>query len=115
MLFHVLPLFPFRTVFVQCDFCHKDMAAKCSLEQLAQSNPMTLKQLLVKRVSFVGRVCIILGALLCWAPLVGLIPATVGFFYRRQYGNPLKKLSIVGLVLSSLSTLLGIAGLIVSK
>jgi hypothetical protein len=115
MLFHILPLFPFNTVFVRCDFCQKDMIAKCSLEELAQSNPLNLKHLLAKRVSFVGKTCIILGILLCWAPLIGVIPATIGFFYRREYGNWIRKMSICGLVLSSLSTLFGIAGLFVSK
>src|SRR6267142_6755606 len=84
-LFHFLPLFPFHTVFVRCNSCQKDMVAKCSLEELTQSNPLTLRHLLFKRVSFVGKTCIVLGVLLCWAPLVGLIPATIGFCYRRNY------------------------------
>jgi hypothetical protein len=115
MLFHILPLFPFNTVFVQCDLCQKDMVAKCSLEELGRGNPLTLKYFLAKRMSFVGKTCIILGVLLCWAPLIGLIPATIGFFYRREYGYWMRKMSIGGMVLSSLSTLFGIAGLFVSK
>jgi hypothetical protein len=115
MLFHILPLFPFKTVFVRCDLCQKDMVAKCSLEELKRDNPLALKCFLAKRISFVGKTCIILGVLLSWAPLIGLIPATIGFFYRREYGNRMRKMSICGLVLSSLSTLFGIAGLFVSK
>jgi hypothetical protein len=115
MLFHILPLFPFHTVYVQCDSCHKDMVAKCSMDELARSNPLTLKYLPAKRVSFVGKICIILGVLLCWAPLIGVIPATIGFFYRREYGSWMRKMGICGLILSSLSTLFGIAGLFVSK
>jgi len=99
-LFHLLPLIPFRTVFVRCDKCGKDMVAKCSLEELAQSNPLTLKHLLSRRVSLVGRVCIVLGVLLCWAPLVGVIPATIGFFYRRASGPWMRRLSIFGFVVS---------------
>ncbi|MEI7533689.1 MAG: hypothetical protein WCK57_04915 [Verrucomicrobiae bacterium] len=115
MLFHIVPLFPFHTIFVQCDSCHEDMVAKCSLDELGRSNLPTLKYLLAKRVSFVGKVCIIIGVLLCWAPLIGVIPATIGFFYRREYGNWMRKMSICGLVVSSLSTLFGIAGLFFSK
>jgi hypothetical protein len=115
MLFHILPLFPIHTVFVRCDSCHKDIRAKCSLDELERSNPLTLKYLLAKCVSFIGKICIILGVLLCWAPLIGVIPATIGFFYHREYGNWMSKMSICGLVLSSLSTLLGIAGLFVSR
>jgi hypothetical protein len=50
-----------------------------------------------------------------WTPLIGVILATIDFFYRREYGNWMRKMSICGLVLSSLSTLFGIAGLFVSK
>ncbi|GEM_PF-3338590 len=106
MLFHILPLFPFHTVFVQCDFCHKDMVAKCSLEELVQSNPLTLKQLLVKRVSFVGRVCIVLGLLFCWTPLCGLIPAIIGFVYGRKHGGWMQKWGSRGLILNLLSPLI---------
>jgi len=107
-LFHLLPLFPFHTVFVRCDFCQKDMLAKCSLEELAQSNPLALKNLLVKRVSFVGKVCIVLGLLLCWAPLVGLIPAIIGYIYGRKYGGGMKKWGRWGLILNLLSPLIAL-------
>jgi len=106
MLFHVLPLFPFCTVFIQCDSCHNDMVAKCSLGELAQSNPLTLKHLLVKRVSFVGKVCIVLGLLLCWAFYVGLIPAIIGFIYGRKYGGRMKRTALVGLILNIFSPLI---------
>lgn len=106
MLFHILPLFPFHTVFVQCDSCHKDMVAKCSLEELAQSNPLTLKHLLVKSVSFVGRVCLVLGLLFCWTPWCGLIPAIVGFYYGQQYGGWMKKWGRRGLILNIFSPLI---------
>jgi len=106
MLFHVLPLFPFHTVFVQCDSCHKDMVAKCALGELAQSNPLTLKHLLVKNVTFVGRVCIVLGFLLCWAFFVGLIPAIIGYAYGRKYGGRMKKIALLGLILNLFSPLI---------
>ena len=106
MLFHILPLFSFHTVFVQCDSCHNDMVAKCSLEELVQSNPLTLKHLLVKNVSFVGRVCIVLGLLLCWAFFVGLIPAIIGYAYGRKYGGRMKKIALLGLILNLLSPLI---------
>lgn len=115
MLFHLIPLFPFHTIFVRCDLCHQDMVAKCSLGELTGSNPLAMKYLLVKDVSFVGKICIWLGVLLCWAPLVGLIPAFIGFFYRHQYDVWMRKMSIWGLVLSMLSTLLGIIGAFVSE
>jgi len=105
-LFHILPLFPLKTVFVRCDSCHKDMVAKCSLEELSQSNPLTLKYLLVKRVSFVGMVCIALGLLLCWAFYVGLIPAIIGYVYGRKYGGRMKRIALVGLILNILSPLI---------
>jgi hypothetical protein len=103
MLFHILPLFPFRTVFVQCDSCHKDMVAKCSLEELAESNPLILKHLLVKRVSFVGKACIVLGFLFCWTPLCGLIPAIIGYHYGKKYGGRMKRIAFWGLILNLLS------------
>ncbi len=106
MLFHILPLFPFRTVFVQCDSCHKDMIAKCSLEELAHSNPLTLKYLLAKRVSFVGKVCIALGLLFCWTPFCGLIPAIIGFVYGRKYGGKMKRIALAGLILNIFSPLI---------
>jgi hypothetical protein len=105
-LFHVLPLFPFNTVFVRCESCHKDMVAKCSLEELAQSNPLTLKHLLVKRVSIVGRVCIALGLLLCWAFYIGLIPAIIGYIYGRKYGGRMERIALVGLILNIFSPLI---------
>jgi hypothetical protein len=114
-LFHLLPLFPFHTVFVRCDSCQQDMIAKCSLAELAQSNPLTLKKLLVKRVSFVGKVCIVLGLLLCWAPLVGLIPAIIGFIYGRQYGGWMKKWGRWGLILNLLSPLIAFVLILVAQ
>ncbi len=106
MLFHILPLFPWHTVFVRCDACQKDMIAKCSLEELAQSNPLTLKYLMVKRVSFVGKIFIVLGLLFCWTPWCGLIPAIVGYFYGRKYGGWMKKWGRRGLILNIFSPLI---------
>lgn len=102
-LFHFLPLFPFHTVFVRCDSCQQDMVAKCSLEELPQSNPLTLKHLLVKRVSFVGNACIALGLLFCWTPWCGLIPAIIGYAYGRKYGGRMKRIAFWGLILNLLS------------
>jgi hypothetical protein len=112
-LFHLLPLFPFHTVFVRCDSCQQDMIAKCSLEELTQSNPLTLKHLLVKRVSFVGKVCIVLGLLLCWAPPVGWIPAIIGFIYGRKYGCWMKKWGGCGLILNLFSPLIAMVVILV--
>ena len=113
-LFHFIPIARFRTVFVKCSACGKDMIAKCSLEEVVNSNPLTLKYLLVKRVSFVGKVCIALAVLLCWAPLIGLIPSVIGFLYRNEFQNWVRKMSLVVLIISILSTLAGIAGLLLS-
>ena len=90
------------------------MIAKCSLGEVANSNLLTLKYLLVKRDSFVGKVCIALAVLLCWAPLIGLIPAVIGFLYRNEFQNWVRKMSLVVLIISILSTLAGIAGLLLS-
>jgi len=79
------------------------MVATCSPEDLARSNPMTLKYHLVKRVSFVGRTCIVLGFLLCWAFLLGLIPAIIGYLYGRKYGGQMKKVAFWGLMLNIFS------------
>ena len=79
------------------------MIAKCSLEELSQSNPLTLKHLLVKRVSFVGKSCIVLGLLFCWTPLCGLIPAIIGYLYGRKYGGRMQKIAFWGLILNLVS------------
>ena len=76
---------------------------------------MTLKRLMVKRASLVGKVCIIMGVLFCWTPLAGLIIAGIGWFYRNDYGSWMKKMSFVGLILSVLLTLLGLVCFLVSK
>jgi hypothetical protein len=115
MLFHLIPLFPLRTVFVQCSSCHQDMVANCSLEELAQSNPLTLKYILAKRMSLVGKVCVVLGLLLCWAFWIGLIPAIVGFIYGRRYGGWMKKWGTVGLILNLLSPLIFILLLMIVR
>jgi len=115
MLFHLIPLFPFRTVFVRCDSCHQDMVAKCSLVELATSNPMTLKYLLVKKISLVAKVCVILGLFLCWAFWIGLVPATIGFTYGKKYGGWMKTWSIIGLILNVLSPVIFVLGYAVLK
>ena len=86
------------------------MLAKCSLEEAGRGNPTSLRPLLFKRVSFVGQVCIVLGIFLCWAPVVGLIPAIIGFFYRKNYEPGMKTMSYLGLIISSITALIGIAG-----
>jgi hypothetical protein len=91
------------------------MIANCSFAEIARSNPTATSLRLVKNVSFVGKVCILLGALLCWAPMIGLIPAGIGFLYRKQYGRWMKALSWFALILSLLSTLFGLAALVISK
>lgn len=113
-LFHLVPFFRIRNVFVRCSACGKDMIAKCPLADLSSSNPVTLRHHLIKSQPFVGLVCIWLGVLLCWAPGIGLIPAVIGFFYRNEFGRPLRTLSAVGLLLSVLTTALGVAGLLLS-
>jgi hypothetical protein len=102
-LFHLVPILRLTTVLVRCDSCHKDMIAKCSLEELNQSNPLTLKHLFVKHVSLVGKTCIVLGWLLCWAVYIGLIPAIIGFIYGRKYGGRMKKFAFWGLILNIFS------------
>ena len=113
-LLHFIPLLRIRNVFVRCSACGKDMIAKCSLADVAQSSPATLQHHLIKCQSFVGRACILLGALLCWAPMIGLIPAGIGFFYRNQFGRAMRTLSTIGLILSLLTTALGITAMILA-
>ncbi len=108
LLFYLIPIFRVRNVFVRCSACGRDMIAKCSLADVAQSNPVTLQHHLVKGESLVGRVCIVLGVLLCWAPMIGVIPAGIGFFYRKQFGRAMRTLSSIGLVVSLITTALGI-------
>jgi len=102
-MFRFLPIFPFRTVFVQCDSCHQDMIANCSMEEVARSNPLTLKYHLVKHVSFIAKACIVLGLLLCWAVYIGLVPAIIGYVYGRKYGGSMKKYALWGLILNIFS------------
>lgn len=113
-LFHVLPIFRVRNVFVRCSACGKEMIARCSLAEMAHINPVTLQHHLTRSQSLVGRVCIVLGVLLFWAPLVGVIPASIGFFYRNQFGHGLRMLSWSGLILSLLITVFGLVGFLVS-
>lgn len=115
MLFHLIPLFPFQTVFVRCDSCHQDMVARCSLEDLSSSNPATLKYLLLKKVSLIAKTCIALGLLLFWAFWTGLIPAIIGFIYGRQYGGRMKKWSTIGLILNIFSPVIFVIGYAIIK
>lgn len=105
-LVHLVPVFRIRNVFVRCSSCGKEMLAKCSLADLAHINPVTLQHHLSKSQPFVGRVCIWLGVLLCWAPMVGAIPAVIGFFYRNEFGRAMRTLSWIGLSVSLLTTAL---------
>lgn len=114
-LFHFVPIFRLRNIFVRCSACGKDMIAKCSLADLVCSNPITLRHYLIKRQSFVGRVCILLGVLLCLAPMIGVLPAVIGFFYRKQFGCPMMALSWIALIISLISTALGLAALLLSR
>lgn len=100
-LLHLIPLFRIRNVYVRCGTCQRDMIAKCSFNELEGMNPVTLHHHLVKSQSFVGLVCIILGVLLCWAPLIGIIPAVIGFCYRNQFGGALRVASWVSLIVSA--------------
>lgn len=114
-LLHFVPLLRIRNVFVRCSACGKDMIAKCSLADVARSSPITLQHHLIKCQSFVGRVCIILGVLLCWAPMIGVIPAVIGSLYRNQFGRAMRTLSRIGLILSLLTSALGITALLLSR
>jgi hypothetical protein len=105
-LFHLVPLLRIRNVFVRCSVCGKEMIAKCSPADLAQSNPVTLRQQLIKPQPFIGLVCIWLGVLLCWAPIIGVIPALIGFFYRNRFRGAMRILSWVGLSLSLIASAL---------
>ena len=111
---HLIPLLCIRNVFVRCSACGKDMIAKCAFADLGRISPVTLQRHLVKSQSLVGQVCIMLGVLLCWAPIVGMIPALIGFCYRNQFSRALKVASIVGLILSLLTTSLGIVAVVLS-
>src|SRR4051794_39299146 len=104
-LFHLFPLLRMRNVFVRCSGCGKDMIAKCSFAEVATS--VTLQPHLAKPQSLVGRVCIVVGLLLCWAPGIGVIPAAIGFLFRKQFGSAMRTMSWIGLGLSLVITGLG--------
>lgn len=111
-LLHLVPLFRWRNVFVRCFTCKKELVARCSLAELQQFNPLTRQHYLVKRVSFVAQTCAILGLGLCWAPLVGIIPATIAFIMTRRSPGWAAKVSVVALALSALTTAVALAVLI---
>jgi hypothetical protein len=114
-LFHLVPVFRHRNNYVRCSSCRREMIAKCAWGDVVSSSPATLQHHLVKSQSFVGRVCILLGVLLCWAPMVGAIPAVIGFFYRNQFGRAMKTLSRIGLIVSLLTTVLEVIMLLLSR
>ena len=111
-LFHIIPVMRFRTVFVRCQSCKKELIARCSFKELVNRNPNSLQLLLAKRVPLITTVCAIIGLLLCWAPILGLIPALVAFLSSRRQSGWVSKASIIGLILSSCSTLLGFLALV---
>jgi hypothetical protein len=106
MLLHLVPLFRWRNVFVQCQSCRRDFIARCSIQGLQQANPLTLQHNLIKRVSFVAKACAVLGLLLCWAPLIGIIPATIALLMTRRRPGWVANASVVAFVLSALSSLI---------
>ncbi len=106
LLLHLIPIFRWRNVFVECQTCKRDFLARCSVRELQQANPLTLQHYLVKRVSFVGKVCALLGLFLCWAPLIGIIPATIALLTTRRHPSWVAKVSVVAFILSVLFSLL---------
>jgi hypothetical protein len=112
---YLIPLLRIRNVYVRCGACRKDMTAKCAFAALSSMSPVTLQHCLVKSRSFVGASCIVLGALLYWAPLIGIIPAIIGFCYRKQFGRAMRVTSTAGLILSLLTTGLGIAAMFLAQ
>lgn len=109
MLLHLIPLFRWSNVLVQCQSCEREFLAKCSLSELRSVSPLTLQHLLVKRVSFVAKACAVLGLLLCWAPLIGMIPSTIAFIMTRRQPGWVAKVSVIGFFISIVTTVVPLA------
>jgi hypothetical protein len=114
-LLHLIPLFRIRNVYVRCSACNRNMIAKCAFGDLDGMSSVTLHHHLVKSQSFVGLTCIVLGVLLCWAPMIGIIPACIGFCYRKQFSSALRVTSAISLAISVLVSLVLVAAMLLSQ
>src|SRR5882724_3785333 len=94
-LFFFIPLVNSRTTYVQCQGCGKRMVAKCSADELVRSHATEVQSLLRKDVSVVGIALIIIGAIFCLFPGLGLVPTGIGYLFGRRYGGWPRKISAV--------------------
>lgn len=114
-LAYVIPILRIRNVYARCNACQQEMLVHGALADVASLSPVTLQHHLAKSRSFVGRVCIILGVALGWAPFIGIIPAAIGICYRKQFGTAMRVASVIGLVLSLLTTAAGTIAFLASR
>jgi hypothetical protein len=113
-LFHLIPVFRLRTVFLQCNECGQDMIAKTSLNDLPTCNLLTLKYQLVRPSFLAEKLFLLLGIVLCWFPVVGFPFAAVGYFYGRKLKGKYHVAALIALVVALLSTLICFIHLLVT-
>jgi hypothetical protein len=80
-LLHVVPITPYiRTNYVRCTHCGEQFISPIPLSELPYLQPDELHQLLRRRVSLIPQFLAVVGIILCWVPIIGLIMALLALF-----------------------------------
>jgi hypothetical protein len=99
-----IPLITQRERYVECCSCGTTRLTRLPLEELDRYTADELGPHLQQRVSFIVKFLVVVSLLLFFVPIVGLVMGLIALIATYRTGGWLKRLSLIGLVLSALVT-----------
>ncbi len=84
-LLEAIPLFGVRHAFLKCDACGGRLESKIPVARLYECTPEQLKSVIVPRIGVGSVLVLLMGLLLCWVPLIGLLLTGLAVVWNRRY------------------------------
>jgi len=84
-LLEAIPLFGVHHAFLKCNACGGRLESKVPVAQLCGCTPEQLRTVVVPRVGIGGLLVLLIGLLLCWVPLIGLLLTGLAVLWNRRY------------------------------
>ena len=103
-LFHLIPIYTHRTIFVTCGACRRQLISKISIDDAARMSAKDISLYLTIRESLVGKFLALTSVALFWAPMIGPVLGILGIFMNRRSVAWARTLSWTATVLSLLLT-----------
>jgi len=103
-LFYFIPLLKLRNTWVTCGKCGAKLTSSLAMDDLLVQQPGAVNDYIRFGASGLAKILAIVGLLVCWVPVGGMVVTGIALFLARGTKGWPKKLAMLGMIVGAAVT-----------